>query len=267
MSNNQQPNGPVKLSIDGHIARILFNRPDCLNAVDVATSQGVLAAAQAIAELQGIRVIVLSGEGRSFMAGGDLAAFQAAGDDAGDKAHEIINPMHQGLKLLAELPQPIISAVQGPVAGAGMSIALFADFVVAADNTVFNSAYINVGNNGDCSISWSLPRLVGTRKAMEILLLSDNISADEALAMNLVNQVVSLDELGSATDKLAGKLAKKAPLAVASTKALVRASHDNTLAQQLDLEEQYFAKNAGSNDFSEAINAFFEKRKPEFTGE
>jgi len=260
------PSNPVQLTVDNHIARIHFNRPECLNAVDVATSQGVLVAAQQLQSEPSVRVIVLSGEGRSFMAGGDLAFFRSA-DDRAAAAHEVINPMHAGLKLLASLPQPIISSVQGPIAGAGMSIALFADFVIAADNTVFNSAYINVANNADCSGSWSLPRLVGSRKAMEILLLSNNIDAEQALALNLVTQVVPLAELAAATETLAKKLALKAPLAAASIKQLVRSSFENSLARQLELEESLFAQNASSNDFREALDAFFEKRKPEYKGD
>ncbi|WP_317928594.1 enoyl-CoA hydratase/isomerase family protein [Halioxenophilus sp. WMMB6] len=263
MSNNENP---VLLTIDGHIARIRFNRPECLNAVDVGTSQGLLKAATEISQAEDVRVIILTGEGRSFMAGGDLAFFREAGPAAPDAAHAVISPMHQGLKLLAALPQPIISAVQGPLAGAGMSIALFADFVIAADNAVFNSAYINVANNPDCSGSWVLPRLVGMRKAMEIMLLSDNIDATQALELSLVNQVVPLEQLSEAADKLAAKISKKAPLAVQSLKALVRGSFEHTLDQQLDLEEEKFAKNAGSADFLEALEAFFGKRKPEFTG-
>lgn len=258
---------PVTLSFDGPIAHMHFNRPDCLNAINVAVAEGILDAAIKISEHKETRVIVLSGAGRSFMAGGDLAAFRDAGSAASDVALEILAPMNKALQILAELPQPIIASIQGPVAGAGMSIALFADLVVAADTTVFNSAYINVANNCDCSGSWSIPRLVGTRKAMEILLLSDTIDAEQALAMNLVNQVVSEGELASATDKLARKLASKAPLAVASTKALVRNSLDNSLNQQLALEQNYFIQNASSNDFQEALAAFFEKRKPEFTGQ
>lgn len=257
---------PVLLTIDGHIAHIRFNRPECLNAVDVATSNALLEISDTLSQQSDIRVIVLAGEGRSFMAGGDLAFFREAGSEAPKAAHEVINPIHKALKTLSELPQPIISSIHGPVAGAGMSVAIFADFVVAADNTVFNSAYINVANNADCGASWNLPRIVGSRKAMEILLLSDNIDAEQALDLNLVTQVVPLDELEQATQKLAQKIAKKAPLAVASVKQLVRTSFEHSLAQQLDLEENSFAKNCGSADFLEALEAFFNKRKPEFTG-
>lgn len=256
---------PVLLTIRDHVAELRLNRPKSLNAINVATSTGLLTLAKQAVNDPSVKVIVLSGEGRAFAAGGDLSFFLAS-EDRPAAGRELVNPIHEAIEVLAQAPQPVIASVHGAAAGAGMSLALMADLTIAADDTVFNLAYVKVGNSPDCGASWILPRLVGLHKAMEIALLADNVKADEALRLGLVNRVVPRDELEAATLAMAQRLVASAPLAMASIKRLMRASLQRTLPEQLADEAASFVKNAGSDDFVEALKAFFEKRAPNFTG-
>jgi 2-(1,2-epoxy-1,2-dihydrophenyl)acetyl-CoA isomerase len=238
-----------------------------LNAIDVPTAVALRDAVRgATRDDAAVRVIVLSGEGRAFVAGGDLAYFRDAGDNAPQAAAELIAPMHEAVMALAAARQPVLASLHGAVAGAGMSLAMAADLAIAADNTVFNLAYAKVGATPDCSASWTLPRLVGLRAAMEIALLADSLDATEALRLGLVNRVVPLDELQAETAKLARRLAGGAPLALAGIKRLLRDGLDRSLSEQLAAEQAAFVAGAATQDFHEALRAFFGKRKPVFQG-
>ncbi|WP_332673191.1 enoyl-CoA hydratase/isomerase family protein [Aromatoleum sp.] len=248
---------------DGAIAHLRFNRPQSLNAVDSAMASAFLAACKSIAADPGVRVVVISGEGRAFMAGGDIAQFR---DDAASIPETLIGPLHQAVRILTMLPVPVVASLQGAVAGAGMSLALACDLAVAADNTRFNFAYVNLGTSCDLGASWSLPRLVGLRRALEIALLSDPIDAAEALHLGLVNRVVPAEALADETLKLARRLAATAPTGQAMLKRLMRDSFSHDLPEQLVAEQLAFAKCAATKDFGEAVSAFLEKRRPVFTG-
>lgn len=263
---NESSDAPVLLSVQDGIAEIRFNRPATLNAIDVASAKAFRDAAEAVAGDAAVRVIMLTAAGRAFVAGGDLGYFRAAGEHAPKAARTLIYPIHAAISALATARQPVLASLHGAVAGAGMSIALAADLAIAADDAVFNMAYAKVANSPDCSASWTLPRLVGLRKAMEIMLLSDSFDAAEALRLNLVNRVVPLAELETETVRLARRLADSAPLAMQSIKRLLRESGSRRLADQLDEEAAQFSGNAGSADFREALDAFFEKRRPKFEG-
>jgi 2-(1,2-epoxy-1,2-dihydrophenyl)acetyl-CoA isomerase len=257
---------PVGLVIANGVARIRFQRPEVLNAIDVRTALCLRDAVYTATRDATVRVIVLSGEGRAFVAGGDLAYFRDAGAEAPSAAVALIAPMHEAIEVLASAAQPVLASLQGPVAGAGMSIALATDLAVAADNVVMNLAYARVGATPDCSASWTLPRIVGLRKAMEIALLADSINAQEALRLGLVNRVVPLDVLEAETTAMAQRLAAAAPLALAGIKRLLRDSLNRPLSEQLLAEQAAFAAGAGTQDFHEALNAFFSKRTPVFHG-
>ena len=260
-----QTDSPILLDIKDHVAEIRFNRPKALNAISVELGNMFREVIAEVASNPDVRVIVLSGEGRAFMAGGDLA-FMRSAEDSSKAAQQLVDPMHTALQLLAQAPQPVIASVHGAIAGAGMSVSLFADLVIAADDAIFNMAYVKVGNNPDCGGSWILPRLVGLHKALEIALLSDNINAEEALRLGLINRVVPREKLAEETQAMAGKLALLAPLAVASIKRLMRTSLEHTLKEHLDAECENFVANAKTADFKEALSAFFEKRSAKFEG-
>lgn len=254
----------VVCAIQDGIGSIRFNRPDRLNAIDVELAQGFEAAVDAVIADPAAKVVVLSGEGRAFVAGGDLAYFHAAGEAAAEASHALIQPMHAAIQRLADSRLISIAALHGAVAGGGMSVALSTDLAVAADTAVFNMAYVNVAGSPDCSGSWHLVRLVGLRRAMQIALLSESISAPEALALGLVNQVVAADELEGVVTRLARRLAGGPSQALARTKSLLRQAGTATLHDQLVAEAESFAASAGTPDFREALAAFFDKRRPVF---
>lgn len=256
----------VKLDIADGIAHIRFNRPNVLNAVNVGLAEATLAAVRAIAAATNVRVILLSGEGRAFMAGGDLQGFHRDLAHAPQTARAMIDPMHEALALLTELPQPTVASVHGAVAGAGLSVMLICDFVVAADDTRFSFAYSRIGATLDGGCSWSLPRMVGLRKALEIALLADFIDAGEALRLGLINRIVSPAALQLESLALAKRLAEGPTQAYAGTIKLLRGSFARDLREQLNAEREVFCANAGSEDFGEGLKAFFEKRAPAFHG-
>jgi len=251
-------------SADG-IARLTFNRPERLNVIDVEMAEAFAAAVETALQDASVRVILLAAEGRTFVAGGDLASFRRA-DDKVAAADAIIGPMHKGLKRLAEAPAISLCAAHGAVAGAGMSILSFADLAIASDDASFNMAYARVGVPPDCGGSWALPRIVGLRRALELALLAETIDASEALRLGLVNRVVPRALLEEEALKIATRLAKAAPVAMAKTKMLMRGAFTSAVGEHLDAEQCGFTTCAATEDFTEALDAFFGKRFPRFTG-
>ncbi len=257
--------GNVHVTIEDGVAVIRFDRPSRLNALNVTMGDGFENAVEAVVLDPKVRAVILSGEGRAFMAGGDLAYFRDA-EDRSKAARRLVRPVHAAILKLKSSGLPTLSALHGPVAGAGMSLAIATDLAVAADDTTFNMAYLNVGANPDCGGSWSLVRLVGTRKATELALLSETIDSTEALRLGLVNKVVPRHDLDNTVRTMAIRLASAAPLAVQRTKALLDMASLNTFSAHLDLEIDGFAACAQTEDFGEALTAFFEKRSPRFVG-
>lgn len=254
---------PLLFDRTGGIARLRINRPQQLNTIDSTLAQAFVAACREIAVDPAVRVVVISGEGRGFGAGGDLSAMKTGGEAA---AAALIGPMHEAVQILVALDAPVIASLHGVVAGGSMSLAMACDLAIAADDTKFNLAYVNIGTSSDLSSSWHLPRTVGVRKALEIALLSETFDAAEALRLGLVNRVVPADRLAEETRALATKLAAGPTRALGRMKRLMRASLQNDLATQLDLESSEFRASTRTHDFNEALAAFFDKRKPLFEG-
>lgn len=252
----------------GPIALITLNRPTALNALDRAMIDGLAAATARAANDTAVRVIVLQGAGDHFMAGGDLKWFRAEvdGHQNGLQAHfqRTIDDAHVVTKNLRHAGKPVIVAVRGAVAGYGLSLMLAGDFTLAADNAYFTLAYCHIGLSPDGGATWSLPRLLGLRKATEIALLGDRFDAATAAELGLVNRVVPLADLDAEVDKLASRLARGPAIAFGRTKALLQGSFDQTLEAQLDAEARSFAACAAEPDFVEGLSAFVEKRKPAF---
>lgn len=248
------------------IASIRFNRPSVLNALDEAMVAALRASVETAARDERVRVVVLSGEGRGFMAGGDVGRFHAAGPEAPSLVRRVIEPFHAAVARLAEMPKPVVASLHGPVAGAGLSFALLADLAIAADDAQFTLAYARIGASPDGSATWSLPRIVGLRKALELALLAETIDAAEALRLNLVNRVVPREHLEGETAALAARLAAGPALAYGRIKQLMRTSFDRSLAEQVAEEAAAFTALAASADFAEGVSAFVGKRPPRFTG-
>lgn len=254
---------PILLRREGGIAHLRFNRPQALNGIDITLARAFHAACRELAADAGLRAVVISGEGRAFMAGGDLPSMLA------DPAHTpaaVISEVHPALEILAGLRAPVIAAVHGAVAGGGLGLALACDLVVAAEGTKFTMAYPRIGTSADCSTSWGLVRMLGQRKAMEIALLSEPFDAAEALRLGLVNRVVPAEALMEEAGKLAQRLAEGAPIALGNLKRLVREAADNDLRTQLALEATLFQQCAESADFAEGMAAFLGKREAKFQG-
>ncbi|MFC3608843.1 enoyl-CoA hydratase/isomerase family protein [Stutzerimonas tarimensis] len=254
---------PILLHHQGPVSTIRFNRPEAMNAINSEMAAAFLSACQEVAARRQTRVLVLTGEGRGFMAGGDIAQFRDTPDSV---VPDLIEPMNQAMLLLSELDVPVVASVQGAVAGAGMSIALACDIVIAASNTNFNFAYLKLGASCDLGASWHLPRLVGLRTALEIALLNEPIDATQALTLGLVNKVVPSSQLASVTECLVGRLSRSAPVAQGQLKRLMRQSFARDLDHQLEAEKIGFSRCMDSPDFQEAVSAFLEKRQANFGG-
>ena len=257
------PSPVLRVEREGAIATLCFNRPAALNAVDVPMAQALLAAVQDIAAHPGVRAVVLRGAGKGFMAGGDLATLAA---DPVQGAIDLIGPLNEAVTLLHSLDAPVIAQVHGVAAGAGLSLMLQADFVLAAEGTRFNLAYINLGTSCDVGASWALPRLVGLRKALEIALLGDTLDATEAERLGLVNRVLPPAELDAAVAQLAQRLANGPTVALGHMRRLMRSSFDHDIRTQLAAEAAAFDRCARTADLPTGIQAFFNKQPPVFQG-
>lgn len=247
------------------MAEIRLNRPDQLNALDIGLADAFQATVlEALADSQ-VRAVLLSAEGRAFSVGGDLNLLHASGG-RGETAGAIIGPINAGLEALHASGVPSVAALQGAVAGGGMSLALAADLAVAAEDVRMSFAYLDIAASPDCGGSWALPRLVGLRKAMEIALLGPTLNAEAALRHGLVNVVTPRAVLASHAREVAIKLARLPSRSVARTLGLLRRSANETLPGQLAAELDAFVDSASEPDFDEGLQAFFAKRPPRFQG-
>lgn len=258
----------VELTRQGPVATLTLNRPQALNALNAAMSTELHDAALTIETDPAVRCLVIRGAGDHFMAGGDVKTFHGwIHDPSVDKAirfREVIAPIHAAIQALRRMPKPVVASVQGAAAGFGVSLALACDLVVAADSSVFTLAYRHIGVSPDGSSTYSLPRMAGLKKAMELALLGDRFDAHAALGMGLVNWVVPVGELASKTAEVVGKLTSGPAIALGRTKTLLNASLGNSLESQLAAEEESFLACALGPEFAEGVAAFVEKRKPQF---
>ena len=261
MTSSTEP--PLLLERHGAIATLRFNRPASMNALDVPTALALRDAVRAIAQDAGVRAVLLQGSGRAFVAGGDLAALRA---DPVQGAQDLLGPLNETLLLLQGLNAPVIAQVHGAAAGAGLSLMLMCDFVLAAEGTKFNLAYINLGTSCDVGASWALPRLVGLRQALEIALLGEGFDAAEALRLGLINRVLPAAELDAAAQALAQRIASGPTVAYGQMRRLLRDSLTRDLPAQLQAEAQAFLACAKTPDFSEGVAAFLAKRPAQFAG-
>ena len=255
---------PVLVTVSEGIAEVRLNRPKQLNVLDIAMGEAFAAAMDEVAADAAVRVVVLAGAGRSFMAGGDLTLFHQDLDGAPRTAARLIDLFHRGMRAMRAMPKPIVAALQGPIAGGGLGLALACDLAVAAEDATFLSAYTKIGTSPDGGTTWSLTRLLGPRRAMEVMLLNEPMDAKTALALGLVNRVVPAADLMSETRALAARLAHASASAGGAVKRLVGAAVGGTFDAQLDLEKASFVGCAGTPDFREGIDAFFDRRPPKF---
>lgn len=261
--NPADPSASVLHWRAGAVAHLRFNRPQALNAIDRPMAWAFLRACTDIAADPSVRCLRVSAEGRAFMAGGDVAEMRA---DPVGAAKDLIVAMHGGIRLLAGLQAPVVAEVHGAVAGGGLGVMLACDLVVAAQGTRFTVAYPLIGASCDCSTSWGLPRVVGLRKAMELALLADTITADEAMRLGLVNRVLPQERLAVEADAIVQRLAAGPTEALGHLKKLLRNALQNDLGTHLDAEAAGFVACAATADFREGLAAFLDKRTPSFVG-
>lgn len=259
----------IVLTRDGPVATLTLNRPVALNVLDLAMMDALVEQTAALAADTTLRVVVLRGAGRHFMAGGDLRTFATRLDaepaSRRSDFERIVLRLHAAIELLHRMPHAAIAAVHGAVAGFGLSLAAACDLVVAADDAYFASAYRQIGLTPDGGGTWSLPRIVGTRKALEVYLLGERFDAHEALRIGLVNRVVAPAALDATVSAIARSIAEGPALALRNVKRLLRESSGRSLSQQLRAESESFADCAATDDFVEGIRAFLAKRPPRFT--
>lgn len=254
----------IALEARDGVARLTLNRPAAANALNLQMAKELLAAALHCDETPAIRAVLLTGSGKFFCAGGDLAAFADAGDAMPRLLKELTVHLHAAISRFARMRAPVVAAINGPAAGAGFSLACAADLAIAAESARFTMAYTRAGLTPDGSATYSLPRLLGRRRAMELMLTNRMLTASEALAWGLVNRVTPDEALGRETEALARALAEGPTLAFGGVKRLLLADRD--LETQMELEARAIADAARTADAGQGVRAFREKRTPKFGG-
>lgn len=249
-----------------NVARITLNRPDAANTISLELAKDLMVAALRCDEDPAVRAVVITGSGRMFSGGGDLKSFMAAADPLPLHVKEVTTYLHAAISRLARMDAPVIAAVNGTAAGAGMSLVCACDFVLAAESARFTMAYTRVGLSPDGSSSYFLPRIVGLKRAIDLTLTSRVISAREALEIGIATRVVPDAELARETETLAAELARGATKALGAAKRLLQGSFAETLETQMELETRAIADIARTADAPEGIRAFLEKRAVSFKG-
>jgi 2-(1,2-epoxy-1,2-dihydrophenyl)acetyl-CoA isomerase len=253
---------------DAATAVITLNRPMALNALTVAMGHEFRAGMNEARE-RGARAVVLTGAGRAFCAGGDLREMREMAERDGRPQaffDEPLSLIHGCIRLIRETPLPVIAAVNGMATGGGCNLALACDLVLAAESAQFNQAFIKVGLTPDCGGTFILPRLVGLKRATEMMMTGEMIDARRAAEMGMINRTVADAELMTEALNLASRLASAPTAALARIKNLLDASAANDYNAQLDLEHKAQIQSGQTKDFSEGVAAFIEKRPPKFTG-
>jgi 2-(1,2-epoxy-1,2-dihydrophenyl)acetyl-CoA isomerase len=255
----------LRIAVDGAVATITLDRPDALNALTIPVKVALLEAFRSIGEDRSIRAVILTGAGRAFCAGQDLA--EREDPDAPPLDVELRERYNPIVRAIRTLDQPVIAAVNGVAAGAGASLAFACDLRIAAADARFVLAFGRIGLVPDSGATWFLPRLVGAARAAEIALVGDPIDADEALRIGLVNRVVPADSLVAEAQAMAERLAAGAPRANAMTKHSLQRSWSIDLDDALEGEARLQGEAGATADHAEGLAAFREKRPPRFTGE
>ncbi|MDH4612144.1 enoyl-CoA hydratase-related protein [Pseudomonas sp. BN102] len=252
--------------VDAGIARITLNRPQQRNALDIPTLKALLEVLDAHEADPAVRVVVLSGEGRSFCAGADLAEWAEAEARGELETYGWTETAHALMTRLHGLSKPTIAAINGTAVGAGMDLALCCDFRIAAASARFKAGYTGMAYSPDAGASWHLPRLIGAEQAKRLLFLDELWGAERALAVGLVGEVCADEQLQAVSGELAARLAAGPTFAFAQTKALIRDGASRSLAQQLEAEQAAGLLCGRSEDAAEALRAVAEKRSPQFKG-
>ncbi|MCB1868408.1 MAG: enoyl-CoA hydratase/isomerase family protein [Gammaproteobacteria bacterium] len=258
----------ITLEIFDSIATLTLNRPKALNALNREMAEGLNRVFREIERNRSVRCLIITGAGDHFMAGGDIRYFQQClalpEREREAEVNSVIGIVNDAAAVLRRLPQPAIASIRGNVAGFGMSLVAACDLAIAADNARFTQAYTQIATTPDGGNTFFLPRAVGLKRAAELSLLNRSLDAETALAWGLINKVVANDALETETAGMARRIRQGSVQAMAGVKSLLNASLQNPLEQQLQLEQASFLRCALAADFREGLDAFLEKRRPEF---
>jgi 2-(1,2-epoxy-1,2-dihydrophenyl)acetyl-CoA isomerase len=254
-------------TIEDGIATLTFNRPERMNALSTPIMEGLLHGLPRLAGDAAVKVVILTGAGRAFCAGGDVKDMAQGGErrSAAEATAHLRSRMEVS-RILHELPKPTIAMINGPAAGAGLALALACDLRIGGTSARLVTAFVRVGFSGDFGGSFFLTRLVGTTKARELYFTGRPVDADEALSLGLVNRVVPDEELATATMELARSLAHGPSIALSLMKRNLNCAESSSLAELLDMEAAHQIQTGRTEDHREAAKAFVEKRAPNFTG-
>ncbi len=254
----------IQLDYQDRVAILRLNRPENANGLNGQMACELAHASRLLSQDSQVKVLMLTGNGNFFCAGGDIKAMSEFGEDVAMGLKGIADDLHQTISNLSRMAAPLIVAVNGTAAGAGMSLAAIGDLVLASETAKFTMAYSKIGLSPDGSSSYFLPRLIGLRKTQELMFTNRVLSAEEALDWGLINQVVAQDQLLNEANKLAQKLATGSLNSNAAIKALLVHSYSNQLEAQMELESRSIAACSAAADGVEGVSAFLEKRSPEF---
>ncbi|OGA39280.1 MAG: enoyl-CoA hydratase [Betaproteobacteria bacterium RIFCSPLOWO2_12_FULL_62_13] len=257
----------VLYAVRSGVASIILNRPQVLNALDAGMMVRLREACEQAARDTAARVILLRGAGPAFLAGGDVTMFHANLPQLPKMVAGLAGELHRAVLALRGAPKPVVASVHGAIAGAGVSLVVAADLVIAAEDARFALAYSRIGTSPDGGATWFLPRLVGYQKALELMLLSEPVDAMTMQALGVVNRLVPVAALEQETQRVVERLACGPTQAYAETKRLANQAFGNSLAAHLDEEAQAFARCAATRDFAEGVTALVEKRAPLFKGQ
>jgi 2-(1,2-epoxy-1,2-dihydrophenyl)acetyl-CoA isomerase len=261
----------MEIEVDRRIGTLTLNRPEALNAMSPELIGELTIAAAWLADRAPIRALIITGAGRAFCSGGDINWFKrGVSNEVVDLPSEVrrgAEQLHNAIVDIRRIPYPVIAAINGPAAGAGMSLALSADIRIASDEAFLAIAYGRIGAAPDGGMTYFLPRVVGPAKALELALNDPNLDASSALEAGLVSEVVPAEQmLGRAREK-AEKLATKAPYYVRMTKRLLHQSIENSINDHLQLERHGIADSMATEDLKRGVTAFFAGEQPEFQGD
>ena len=258
----------IRLEMRGAVCVVTLNRPNSLNALTTEVGQEFRAAVNEARE-RGARAVIVTGAGRAFCAGGDLREMQKIAEREGKVEaffDEPLRLLNECILLIRQAPVPFIAAVNGAASGGGCNLALACDFVVAGESARFNQAFIKIGLVPDCGGTFILPRLIGWKRAAELMMTGEVVTAERALELGMINAVVPDDELLARALAMADKLAHAATVAIGQIKELLEASATNDYGGQLELERRAQIQTGLTKDFKEGVAAFIEKRPAKFVG-